>query len=224
MRKIEKIINVYKFDELCDSAKQKALTDRMEIEKNDYCNYCLESDMEEKAKELLEEYFSSNATFEDVYYSLSYCQGDGAMITFSVGIEDFNKYYHVFNDEEMKFILDYNIIEKIEVMHVGRYYHKYAFDVNICYSNTYWQYSYGDIEYDFILDDYNISKSDFDSIDERLYKATERGSAFYNNIVAMNGELENFGYSCIDYYNTEDSVLSLLEEVEFLVDGSVYYE
>ena len=58
-----------------------------------------------------------------------------------------------------------------------------------------------------------------------VYKFDELcDSAFYNDIVAMNGELENFGYSCIDYYNTEDSVLSLLEEAEFLVDGSVYYD
>ena len=115
MRKIEKIINVYNFDELSESAKEKALTDRMEIEKDMYCNYCLESDMKEKAKELLDKYFSSNTSFEDVYYSLSYCQGDGAMIEFYVGIEDFNKGYHVFNDEEMRFLLEKDIIEKIEV-------------------------------------------------------------------------------------------------------------
>lgn len=223
MRKIEKIINVYKFDELNESVKRKVLEDRMEIEKNDYCNYCLESDMREKAKELLDEQFE-NATFEDVYYSLSYCQGDGVMITFQLGIEDFNKNYHIFNDEEMRYIKDYDIIDKIEVVHIGRYYHKYAFDVNVCYSDSYWQYSYGDIEYDDIKDDYNISKSDFDSIDERLCKATERDSAFYNNIVAMNRELENFGYSCIDYYNYEDNVLEFVRGTEYLEDGSVYYD
>ena len=54
MRKIEKIINVYNFDELNEGAREKALTDRMEIEKNIYCDCCLKSDMEEKAKELLD--------------------------------------------------------------------------------------------------------------------------------------------------------------------------
>ena len=219
MRKIEKIINVYNFDELSENAKQKALTDRMEIEKNDYCNYCLESDMREKAKELLEKYFSSNTSFEDVYYSLRYCQGDGAMITFSIGIEDFNKYYHAFNDEEMRFLLENDIIEKIEVKHVGRYYHKYAFDINICYNNAYWEYGYDDIK-----DDYNISKSDFDNMDEKLCKATERDSAFYNDIATMNEELEDFGYSCINYYNYEESVLDIMGYCEYLEDGSVYYE
>ena len=218
MRKIEKIINVYNFDELNEGAREKALTDRMEIEKNIYCNYCLESDMREKAKELLEKYFNG-AIFNNVYYSLGYCQGDGAMIEFSIGIEDFNKYYHVFNDEEMKFILENDIIEKIEVIQSGRYYHKYAFDINICYNNAYWEYGYDDIK-----DDYNISKNDFDNMGEKLCKATESDSAFYNDIVAMNSELEVFGYSCIDYYNTEDNVLSLVKEDEFLEDGSVYYE
>ena len=218
MRKIEKIINVYNFDELNEGAREKALTDRMEIEKNIYCDCCLKSDMEEKAKELLDKYFKG-AIFNNVYYSLGYCQGDGAMTTFSIGIEDFNKYYHVFNDEEMKFILENDIIEKIEVIQSGRYYHKYAFDINICYNNAYWEYGYDDIK-----DDYNISKNDFDNMDEKLCKATESDSAFYNDIVAMNSELEDFGYSCIDYYNTEDNVLPLVKEDEFLEDGSVYYE
>ena len=218
MRKIEKIINVYNFDELSKSAREKALTDRMEIAKNDYCELYLKEDMQEKAKELLEKYFNG-AIFNNVYYSLSYCQGDGAMITFSIGIEDFNKYYHVFNDEEMKFILENDIIEKIEVIQSGRYYHKYAFDINICYNNAYWEYGYDDIK-----DDYNISKNDFDNMGEKLCKATSCDSAFYNDIVAMNSELEVFGYSCIDYYNTEDNVLSLVKEDEFLEDGSVYYE
>lgn len=218
MRKIEKIINVYNFDELNEGAREKALTDRMEIEKNIYCDCCLKSDMEEKAKELLDKYFKG-AIFNNVYYSLGYCQGDGAMIEFSIEIEDFNKYYHVFNNEEMKFLLDYDIIEKIEVIQSGRYYHKYAFDINICYNNAYWEYSYDDIK-----DDYNISKNDFDNMDEKLCKATESDSAFYNDIVAMNSELEDFGYSCIDYYNTEDNVLPLVKEDEFLEGGSVYYE
>ena len=61
-------------------------------------------------------------------------------------------------------------------------------------------------------------------MDEKLCKATESDSAFYNDIVAMNSELEDFGYSCIDYYNTEDNVLPLVKEDEFLEDGSVYYE
>lgn len=218
MRKIEKIINVYNFDELSESAKEKAFTDRMEIEKNFYCSYCLESDMREKAKELLDKYFKG-AIFNNVYYSLGYCQGDGAMVEFSIGIEDFNKYYHVFNDEEMRFLLEKDIIEKIEVIQSGRYYHKYAFDINICYNNANWEYDYDDIK-----DDYNISESDFDNMDEKLCKATECDSAFYNDIVAMNSELEEFGYNSIEHSNDSESVLDIMGDCEYLEDGSVYYE
>lgn len=218
MRKIEKVINVYKFDELSDSVKRKVLDNRMETEKNDYCNFCLESDMGEKARELLDTYFK-NATFEDVYYSLSYCQGDGAMVTFSIDIDEFNKKYHIFGDEEMRYIKDYDIIDKIEVVHIGRYYHKYAFDVNVCYNNSYFEHDYDDIK-----DDYNIGVIDFDSIDDRLNTATSRDSAFWCDVVDMNSELEDFGYSCIDYYNYEDSVLEFVREDEYLEDGSVYYD
>ena len=218
MRKIEKIINVYNFDELSEGAKQKALTDRIECEHDIYCECCLEEDMTEFAKDLLNSHFE-NAKFDSVYYSLAYCQGDGAMIEFSIGIEDFNKYYHVFNDEEMRFLLDYDIIEKIEVKHVGRYYHKYAFDINICYNNANWEYDYDDIK-----DDYNISESDFDNMDEKLCKATSRDSAFYNDIVAMNSELEKFGYNSIEHFNDSESILYLMNDCEYLEDGSVYYE
>lgn len=218
MRKIEKVINVYKFNELDENAKQKAITDRMECEHDFYCNFCLEDDMMECGECLLDGHFE-NAKFNSVHYSLFYCQGDGAMIEFSIGIKDFNKKYHVFNDEEMRYLLEKDIIDKIEVKHAGNYSHKYAFEVNIVYNNSYWIYEYDDIK-----DDYNISENDFDSIDDRLCKATEHYTVFWNDIADMNGELEEFGYNSIEHFNDGDNILYLMDDYEYLEDGSVYDE
>ncbi len=218
MKKIEKIINVYQFDELNEIAKRKALRNRIEIEQNEYCDLYLGEDMRVEAEKLLDKYFKG-AILGDVYYSLSYCQGDGAIITFSMDIDTFNKNYHVFNDEEMRFLLEKDIIEKIEVIPSGRYYHKYAFDIDICYNNAYWQYGYNDVK-----DDYNISESDFNNMDEKLCKATSRDSAFHNDIVAMNGELEEFGYQSIEWYREDENILQDMNDYEYLEDGSVYCE
>ena len=72
---------------------------------NNYCEFYLETDMVEKAKKLLKKYFSKNSNFNNVYYSLDYCQGDGAMIEF-----DLNYYNKI-----------------ISVKHNGHYYHEYSY-------------------------------------------------------------------------------------------------
>ena len=73
---IQKTINLYKFDELDASAKDKAL----ESWNNQYHDYCfLEESLNEYLKELLIEKgvkIHDDGDFK-LYYSLSYCQGDG---------------------------------------------------------------------------------------------------------------------------------------------------
>lgn len=66
---------VYTFDELSDDAKEKARD--WWREGNDYP--FLSADMRERAGELLKG-AGIEATTYRVYYSLGYCQGDGAMI------------------------------------------------------------------------------------------------------------------------------------------------
>ena len=73
-----------------------------------YLDNFLIEDMQEKAKELLKKYFGKNATFKNVYYSLAYCQGDGAMIEFDL------YYYNKF----------------VKIRHNGYYYHKYSFIID----------------------------------------------------------------------------------------------
>mgnify|MGYP003558164235 CR=1 FL=1 len=84
MKTITKIHNIYEFDELPQDTKEQLVKKECEILTENYCNYYLEEDIEEKAKELIKKAFGEKAVFQGVYYSLSYCQGDGAMIEFDL--------------------------------------------------------------------------------------------------------------------------------------------
>ena len=96
---------IYNFNELDEEIQKKLIEKEKENQKELFCECFLLEEMQEKAKELLQKYFKNNATFESVFYSLSYCQGDGAMIEF-----------------ELKY---YNKIVKIK--HNGHYYHESSF-------------------------------------------------------------------------------------------------
>lgn len=85
MREIKQTI--YNFNELSKDIQEKLIENEKQYQKEAYCYDFLYSDMKEKAKELLKKYFKDNAVFTGVEYSLTYCQGDGAMIEFEL------KYY-----------------------------------------------------------------------------------------------------------------------------------
>lgn len=108
MEKIIREYNVYNYDELDENIKEDLLRKENEYQFETYCDLFLEEDMSEKAIELLQKYFGDKATFNRVYYSLSYCQGDGAMI-------EFDLYYYG------KFV---------KVRQSGHYYHSRAFTID----------------------------------------------------------------------------------------------
>ena len=118
MRTETKTIKIYNFDELHEDIRKKLIEQEIQYAYETYCECSLYNDMEEKAKELLNKYFkNNNATLKDIYYSLSYCQGDGAMFEFDlyyynkyVKIKQYGHYYH-----SRSFIIDtYELTEKQE--------------------------------------------------------------------------------------------------------------
>lgn len=108
MEVITKKFNVYEFDELDKKVQDELIEKEIQEQHDFYCEVLLEEDMEEKAKELLKKYFGDKADFKNVYYSLSWCQGDGAMI-------EFDTYYY------NKFV---------KVRHSGNYYHSMSFKID----------------------------------------------------------------------------------------------
>lgn len=109
MRSETKTIKIYNFGELNEDIRQKLIEKEIEYQHDIYCEDCLKSDMKYKAKELLKKYFkNNNAELKDVYYSLSYCQGDGAMFEFDLYY--YNKY--------------------VKIKHYGHYYHSRSFIID----------------------------------------------------------------------------------------------
>lgn len=122
MREITQII--YEFKELSEEVQEKLIKQEIEYQKEAYCESFLKEDMEEKAKKLLEKYFKGKAIFSKIYYSLNYCQGDGAMIEFELEYygkliyikhDNYCRYYH-----ERSFCIEYpnydNLTENQEVL------------------------------------------------------------------------------------------------------------
>ena len=108
MEKITKVYNVYDFDELDENIKNELIEKEKEYIKEDYIEWYLYDDMFEKAHELLKKYFKGKAIFKNIYYDLSYCQGDGAMIEFDLS------YYN----------------KDIKIRQYGHYCHELSFSID----------------------------------------------------------------------------------------------
>lgn len=107
MEKVTKTYDVYKFEELEKEIQEKLIEEEKESQYNDYLESFLYEDLREEAKRILKENIK-DAELNNIYYSLSYCQGDGAMMEFTF-------YY-------------YNNL--IKVKHDGFYYHSKCFTID----------------------------------------------------------------------------------------------
>lgn len=166
MRTETKIIKIYNFDELSEEIKQKLIEKEIYYQYETYCEDFLESDMRYKATELLKKYFkNNNAELKNVYYSLSWSQGDGAMFEFDLYY--YNKY--------------------VKIKHYGHYYHKYSF---------------------IIADTWELTEKQKKQLKEKVLKMFE--------------EFENYGWDLVDYRITEADAIEILQENEYLEDGTIY--
>ena len=102
MKTITKTFNTYEFDELSPVIQEELIKKEEENIRQAEIENSLEEEMKNLAELLLEENFGEKAIFKKVYYSLNYCQGDGAMIEFDLNYYDKNikikhdnyMYYH----------------------------------------------------------------------------------------------------------------------------------
>lgn len=222
MRVIE--IEIYNFNELTEEVQEMLIEKERENILNDYIYYYLEDDMIDEGKKLLNEYLNG-AILDSVKYDLSYSQGSGAMIEFTINFEDINKIYNIVSDEELRFITDKSIINDIEVKHNDNmYYHEYTFSVN--YDNYMYQYDFDDVK-----DDYKITREEFyslgDRIDGCLYgngSNLNHPCAFRQDIVIMNKELTKKGYELIENVRNTDVgfIKDNLNDFEYYGNGEIY--
>ena len=119
MKTITKTFNIYDFDELSKEIQEKLIKKEEKGIRENEVDEFLEEEMEQLAIQLLEENFEEKAVFQDVYYSLSYCQGDGAMIEFDLNYcgKDVkirhNPYCHYYHERSFEIISD-NLTENQE--------------------------------------------------------------------------------------------------------------
>lgn len=107
MEKIKKIYNVYSFKELKKEIQEKLIEEEKEQQYEIYLEHFLYNDLMDEASKILKKYYK-NAKLENIYYSLGCCQGDGAMMEFSM------YYYDAF----------------IKVKQSGFYYHSKCFTID----------------------------------------------------------------------------------------------
>lgn len=119
MKTITKTFDIYEFDELPQDIRQKVIEKEAENIREADIEDFLKEEMEFLATQLLEENFEEKAVFQGVYYSLSYCQGDGAMIEFDLNycgknVEiRHNPYCHYYHERSFEIISD-NLTENQE--------------------------------------------------------------------------------------------------------------
>lgn len=225
MRIVSKEYNIYNFDELNDDIKQDLISRERQYQLEIYCEYSLHDDMGFKASDLLNDYFGITSDYLKTYYDLSYCQGSGSMVEFDINIVDLNKKYKIFSDEEIRFIQDMGIINNVRIRHNNsNYYHEYTFKIDSDYYSIY--------SYDDVVDEYNITEDEFDTLDSRLYKLLDDSSKhnteseFVKDIIKLNGELTSYGYECMEYFDDcdEDKIISYIKDYgfEYLENGDVF--
>lgn len=222
MKTITKEYKIYNFEELTEEVQNKVIEEEKKSQEDDYCNMQLYDDVNYKAEQLLNEYFNIKNGVKNVMYDFSYSQGSGSMIEFEINIEDLNNKYHIYNDEEMRFIQDKGIVNNIEIFHNDNFYeHEYTFDIRY-YDNFGW-YDFEDIK-----DDYNINETDFNKLEDKLidlldtYNKHNTSSQFIKDIIDMNKELTKYGYSCIEYWWKDENVIDYCKQHTYYEDGEIY--
>lgn len=163
MKIVTKTFDIYNFDELSQDIKEQLIKKECEILTENYCDFYLEEDMEEEAKELIKKAFGEKAVFQAVRYSLSYCQGDGAMIEFNL------KYYN----------------KSIKIRHGGGHYcHENSFDILEEYGEELTEKQYRQLHKKIYNINKQLTKSGYSFIEyDRTEEAIEQLSnyEFYEN-------------------------------------------
>lgn len=116
-------MNLYAFNELTEQAKKRAI----EYVKTILDDYFFVYDIQDDIENYIKPEFINSKGFEaeNVYYSLSYSQGDGAM--FEGRVNDITKF--TTNKRAIKVINEYGVYAKFT--HKGRYYHEKSYDFTI---------------------------------------------------------------------------------------------
>lgn len=189
------ILEIYKYNELSESAKEKAKENYLNIYRNAIS-------FQEIYKEELKELFPKSKL--NIQFDLSYCQGDGLNIYGDLDLSEVLEIEEIknkFSDKEYRTIKFY----------LDNVYYYYKLKENIRYSYCIIQNA--DIE-EFIFD--NLQGNYYKNINYKLIKKFADFGKQY--LIDLCSDFEKFGYDY--FYKVDDSAMEELEE-DYLTDGSV---
>lgn len=214
MRK--EVVNLYKFEELSDEAKQNAIK-----------HYRESMDWQIISKSITEKFTEKLSAIgyptDDLEWSLSYSQGDGVAF---YGEVDMDK---VINRLEHKgYDLNYDLYRAInnKGLTITARIYRNSFGYHYSHYNTMEvevdgdsievmvEYLYGDLDENEYIDKH-------DEIYDFLLKLKD---CIHNDIKDVSKELEKEGYSDIEYYSSDEAIAEILiaNEYKFTEDGMMY--
>ena len=191
-------LNIYKFDELNDEAKQVA------IEKQREWEYECGNPLMWFSETYNEKFSDAGFTGTEIQYSLSYCQGDG--LSFSA--KDYDNleqlYLKVLGEgkEKTAKLLAENTTVNI-TGNTGRY----------CYASK------SDVE--LYIENYTSGFTSSERMDEVCAKVEKELQEIY---LTLCKELEDIGYKEIEYANSDEAISETIRinEYDFLEDGTQF--
>lgn len=217
MRQITKIYNVYNYNELNKEAQEKARGEVYDLLAEIKCDF-LQEDLEDHLKT------NYGIVPDELYYSLSYSQGDGLCFTlkniFSYGtlkeaiaknndkgLNAFEKTVFELGPSKRDLILEY-----------------LNADYNINIQKTSWSYQHSNtcsFEWEFYSNDDRLKEKEINEVINELCSRTGILRDLYDKICY---DLEETGYEIA--YPDEEEVLEYIEGqgFEFLEDGSIFTE
>lgn len=217
MRQITKIYNVYNYVELNKEAQEKARREAYDFLTEIKCDF-LKEDLEDRLKA------NYKIIPDELYYSLSYCQGDGLCFTlkniFSYttlkdaitensdeGLNAFEKAVFELDPSKRDLIIEY-----------------LNADYNVSIQKTSWSYQHSNtcsFEWEFYSNDDHLKEKEVNDAVDELCARTGILRDLYDRICY---DLEETGYEIA--YPNEEEVLEYIEDqgFEFLEGGSIFTE
>ena len=193
MKTIE--IQLYKFNELSENAKNNAI----ENERNNENNVDLFFFSDMAKEQIFENGFKGNI---EIQYSLNSCQGDG--LSFNCD------YYDKLNDLFVE-ILGTNKQKTIDCLINNCSFKLKSTNNHYCYASK--------RDLDFELDNYYVKSQN--NIDLVIDKVREKLENLYMNLCK---DLENQGYKEIEYQNSDECITEnlIIKDYDFTENGETY--
>lgn len=212
MKQVTKAYNVFNYEELNKEAQKKAMEEAYEWLAEEKCEYLKDDLLDEMD-------FKYNIIPDELFYSLSYCQGDGLCFTLK----------NIFSYTRLKdnLLTDLNVFEKAVISGLDKQKRDLILeylncDYNISIRKISWNYEHShtcDFEWERYEDDDSAKEKAINDTIEEICSHTGLLRDVYDKVCSY---LEELGYKIT--YPDEDEVIEYINDqgFEYLEDGTLF--